>query len=312
MKKILTLLTLLFVLILPIVSCSSDDEAAKQAQTDKGSLIIPDDEDTTPVQQNQLALYVSANSVPVGTLVSFTTTLNGEDVTNQVSYFVNNIAIGGSSIASANNGTFQIQAKLDGYIDSEIKTVIFGDGTNPNPNPEPNPNGNFIYNGTSYNATVSILVLNGAFLDEGSTTSAKTHWTSIVVNNSDIQSATLGAFIDFRTPFNITEGNSGNIVLPNGTNEVYTGISQLLVDNVLTEDIVGTGNIHYTANFSLENQTNAFTSVVNFNGNNLQINYNGAFSFVDDSPEGRPSNSHKASKLNDLQKSKFKSLKAKK
>ena len=139
MKKILTLLTLLFVLILPIVSCSSDDEAAKQAQTDKGSLIIPEDEDTAPVQQNQLALYVSANSVPVGTLVTFTTTLNGEDVTNQVSYFVNNIAIGGSSIASVNNGTFQIQAKLDGYIDSEIKTVIFGDGTNPEPNPNPNP-----------------------------------------------------------------------------------------------------------------------------------------------------------------------------
>lgn len=290
MKKIFTLLAILLVLVLPIVSCSSDDVSAKQAETDRESLEIPNDEDHSNIQFNQLALYVSKTAAQTGEMVTFTTVLNGVDVTNQVSYFINNIQIGGYSIASNFPGTFQIQAKMEGYIDSPVVTVVYGGGVNPDP--EPNPNGNFIYNGQGHTVTNNILVfLEAAYLP--GTTNARSFWQSIIVDNTVISDATVGALIDFHTPFTITdpEEGLGNIVFPNGNNEVYTGISQLLVNGVLTQNIVGTGTIHYTNAFNPDGATNPFTSNVSFAGNTLQINFNGAFDYIDGSQNARPENS---------------------
>lgn len=126
MKKIFRLFAILLVLVLPIVSCTTDDESAKLAQTDKESLEIPTDENTSNIQKNQLALYASASNANVGTLVKLTTFLNGTEVTNQVTYYVNNRQVNGTSITSTLNGTFRIQAKLEGYIDSPIVTVTYG------------------------------------------------------------------------------------------------------------------------------------------------------------------------------------------
>ncbi|RRJ91660.1 hypothetical protein EG240_05520 [Paenimyroides tangerinum] len=125
MKKIFTLLAILLVLVLPIVSCSADDESAKLAQTDKESLEIPDDENSSNIQKNQLALYASGKNVSVGTPVLLTTFLNGTEVTDQVTYYVNNRQIDGTSITSTLSGTFKVQAKLEGYIDSPIVDVIY-------------------------------------------------------------------------------------------------------------------------------------------------------------------------------------------
>lgn len=282
MKKIFTLLAISLVLVLPIVSCSADDESAKQAQTDKESLEIPGDTDNSNIQHNQLALYASATQVPTGTLVSFTTMLNGVDVTNEASYFINNIEIGGSSISSIYAGAFRVQAKLEGYIDSPIVTVIYTGTANPNPEPEPNPTGNFILNGTSYNVTSHVLVLNGAFIDEGNPTPYSS-WTAVVVNNN--QNPTIGAAIDFKTPFTITNPNTneGQIVLPNGTNETYVGAQQILANALNFEDVTGTGTIHYSTNFTLNGTTNTFTSNITFGTNSLQINYNGAYAYIDES-----------------------------
>nr|WP_317633067.1 hypothetical protein [uncultured Flavobacterium sp.] len=290
MKKIFTLLAISLVLVLPIVSCSADDESAKQAQTDRDSLEIPGDENNSSIQHNQLALYASATQVPVGTLVTFTTNLNGINVTNEVTYYVNNIEVGGNSIASTLNGTFQVQAKLEGYIDSPIVTVVYGNGTNPNPDPDPNPNpnGSFIFNGQNHTVTTNILVLEAIDYLPGSTTEARGFWTSIVTNNANIGQATVGAFIEFTTMFTITDPNTGTgtLTLPNGTSEVYQGISQLLVNNQLTNDITGSGTIHYTPNFNLDGTSNSFTSTISFETNNLQINYNGEFSHIDNTEEG--------------------------
>lgn len=293
MKKLFRLLAISLVLVLPIVSCTTDDESAKQAQTDKESLIIPGDEDTSNIQHNQLALYASANNVTPGTLVSFTTMLNGEDVTNDVTYYVNNIQVGGSSISSIFNGTFRVQAKLEGYIDSPIVTVVYGGGgNNPNPDPDPNPNptGNFIFNGQGYNVVANILVLNGAFIDEGETV-PYSFWTSVVLNNTDPELATVAAAIDFETPFTITnpETNQGNVVPPNGTNEVYKGAQQILVNDQNFEDVVGTGAIHYV-NLNTSATSNTFASNISFGTNTLQISYNGAFGYVNNSqPAARTS-----------------------
>ncbi|WP_177763062.1 hypothetical protein [Flavobacterium sp. I3-2] len=128
MKKIFKLFAISLVFVLPIVSCTTDDESAKQAQTDKESLEIPGDEGSSNIQHNQLALYVSASNVSAGSLVSFTTVLNGEDVTNEVTYYVNDLQIGGSSITSAFPGTFRVKAKLNGYIDSPTVTVVYVGG----------------------------------------------------------------------------------------------------------------------------------------------------------------------------------------
>jgi len=125
MKKIFTLLAITLTLALPIVSCSADDVSAKQAQTDRESLEIPNDENNSSVPYNQLALYVSKTIAPRGTMISFTTMLNGVDVTNQVTYYANNLAIEGSSIASVFPGTFQIKAKLAGFTDSQTINVTF-------------------------------------------------------------------------------------------------------------------------------------------------------------------------------------------
>lgn len=287
MKKIFKLFAISLVFVLPIVSCTTDDESAKQAQTDKESLEIPGDEGTSNIQHNQLALYASGTTVNVGTLVSFTTVLNGEDVTNDVTYYVNGLQVGGSSITSAFNGTFRIQAKKEGYIDSPVVTVVYGGGGG-NPNPDPTPTGNFILNGTGYNVTSHVLVFNGAFLDEGSTV-PYTSWTAIVVNNA--QNPTVGAAIDFKTPFTITNPNTneGEIVLPNGANETYVGAEQILANALNFENVIGTGTIHYTANFNFNGTTNAFTSNITFGTNSLQINYNGAYAFLDNSEaDARP------------------------
>jgi len=297
MKKIFTLLAISLVLVLPIVSCTADDESAKQAQTDKESLEIPADTDNSNIQHNQLALYASATQVPAGTLVTFTTMLNGVDVTNQASYFVNNIAVGGSSIASVSPGTFYVKAKLEGYIDSPTVTVVYGNGTNPNPQPnpvpepqpEPTPNGNFIYNGQSHNVVANVLVLNGAF-SEGAGSTPYSSWTSIILNNTNPDLATIIAVIDFKTPFTITnpETNVGTITFPNGTNEVYSGAQEISILGDDFEDVVGTGAIHYQ-NLNVEATTNAFTSNISFNGNTLQINYNGAFGYVNNSQPAQKS-----------------------
>lgn len=290
MKKIFTLFAILLVLVLPIVSCSSDDVSAKQAETDRGSLEIPNDEDTSNIQHNQLALYVSKASAQTGELVTFTTMLNGVNVTNQVSYFINNIEIGGYSIASNFPGTFQVQAKLEGYIDSPIVTVVYGGNVNPGPDPDPDPTGNFIFNGQGYTVTNNILVLNGASFVEGSTTVARSYWTSILVNNADIEQASLGAFIEFTTPFEITDPdtNNGNVILPSGNNEVYYGISQLLVEELYLENVEGSGQVSYPEGFSLTSTSNIFTSNIVFEDNSLQVNFNGAFVFEDNSQNERP------------------------
>lgn len=281
MKKIFTLIAISLVTVFPIVSCSSDDVTAKQAETDRNDLVIPDDENNSNIKHNQLALYASATQVNVGTLVSFTTVLNGINVTNQATYYVNGLEIGGSSISSIFNGTFNVQAKLEGYIDSPIVTVIYTGGT---ATPNPTPNGNFILNGQSFNVTTNILVLNGAFAEEGNPTPFSS-WTSIVLNANDFNNATVGAAIQFRTPFNITnpELNQGNIVLPNGTNETYTEAPLIFTNNQEFEMVTGNGTIHYNNNFDINGTTNGFTSNINFNGNTLVINYNGAYSFVNNS-----------------------------
>lgn len=298
MKKIFTLLAISLVLVLPIVSCTSDDESAKQAQTDRESLIIPGDEDNSNIQHNQLALYASATNVSVRTLVSFTTMLNGEDVTNNVTYYVNGIQVGGSSIASTSSGTFRVQAKLEGYIDSPIVTVVYGGGgNNPDPEPNPEPTGNFIFNGQGYNVVANILVLNGAFLDEGET-EPYSSWTSVVLNNTNPELATIIAAIDFETPFTITnpETNQGNIVFPNGTNEVYTGAQQIIVNEQNFEDVGGTGAIHY-ANLNTSATTAAFASNITFEGNNLHISYNGAFAYINNSQPAARTNAESTNKL---------------
>jgi len=130
MKKIFRLLAILLVLVLPIVSCTSDDESAKQAQTDRESLEIPNDENASNIQKNQLALYASGKNVAVGTPVLLTTFLNGIEVTDQVTYYVNNRQVDGTSITSTLAGTFRIQAKLEGYIDSPIVIVTYTAGMN--------------------------------------------------------------------------------------------------------------------------------------------------------------------------------------
>lgn len=327
MKKIFTLLAISLVLVLPIVSCSADDESAKQAQTDRDSLEIPGDENNSSIQHNQLALYASATQVPVGTLVTFTTNLNGINVTNEVTYYVNNIEVGGNSIASTLNGTFQVQAKLEGYIDSPIVTVVYGNGTNPdpdpnpnpdpdpnpnpNPNPDPDPTGNFILNNQGYEMVINILILEGAFIDEGNPVPYSS-WRSVVLNNTNLDNATAGAMIEFKTPFTITnpDTNVGTIVLPNGTNETYVKAVGIFAGNQNFENVVGTGTIHYTPNFDLGANTNPFTSTVSFNGNTLAINYNGAFGYVDQSEAARPNSQKtiKNIKLNSNKKSSFKYL----
>jgi len=285
MKKIFTLLAISLVLVLPIVSCSTDDESAKQAEKDRNELEIPDDNNNSQIKHNQLALYVSAKNVPVRTLVSFTTMLNGVDVTNQVTYYVNNISISGNSIASTLNGTFKIQAKLDGYIDSPIATVVYGTGTTPNPE----PTGNFIFNGTSYNVVVNILIFNGAFLESGQTVPYSS-WSSLVLNNTNPEQANIGAMIDFKTPFTIVDPveGSGNVVMPNGTNETYWRTPQVVVNQTNLTNQVGTGSVHYP-NFGGTNATtNNFTANLNFGANTLLINFNGAFLYIDESEENAP------------------------
>jgi hypothetical protein len=130
MKKIFTLFAILLVLVLPIVSCTADDESAKQAQTDRESLEIPNDGTPSNIQQNQLALYASASNASVGTIVKLTTFLNGIEVTDRVTYYVNNRQVDGTSITSTLNGTFRVQAKLEGFIDSPIVTVTYTGGMN--------------------------------------------------------------------------------------------------------------------------------------------------------------------------------------
>jgi len=286
MKKIFTLLAISLVLALPIVSCSADDESAKQAQTDRDSLEIPADQDNSSIQHNQLALYASATNVNVGTLVSFTTVLNGVDVTNEVTYYVNNLPVGGSSITSTLNGTFSVQAKLEGYIDSPIVTVVYGGGTNPNPN----PTGNFIFNGEGYNVVANILILNQNVLNDDEET-ARSEWTSMVVNTTDLENVTVGAMINFTTPFTITdlEEGLGTINYPNGTNETYSGLALITVNDFNMQNQIGTGTVHYTNTFDQTAATNTFTSTITFGSNNLQINYNGNFQHIDNSQNARPS-----------------------
>lgn len=281
MKKIFKLFAISLVFVLPIVSCTTDDESAKQAQKDKESLEIPGDEGTSNIQHNQLALYASGTNINIGTLVNFTTMLNGVDVTNEVTYYVNGIQVGGSSITSAYGGTFKIQAKKEGYIDSPVVTVIYG-GTNPV------PTGNFIFNNQGYNVTSNILVLNGAF-NNGPGTIPFSSWTSITYNNTTLANSSVLAIIDFKTPFTITnpETNEGNIILPNGTNEVYAGAQRIKVLQTELVNIAGTGTIHYQ-NLNLESQVSTFTSTISYEGNSLQINYFGAFSFIDTTQEERP------------------------
>ena len=277
MKKLFTLFAISLVLVSPIVSCSSDDVSAKQAETDRNDLVIPEDGDNSNVKFNQLALYASATNVNVGTLVRFTTMLNGIDVTNEVTYYVNNIEVGGSSITSAYNGTFRVQAKLDGYLDSSIVTVVYGGGTNPNPNPTPTPTGNFIVNGQSFNVNLNVLVLNGAFINEAGQSHCA--WSSFVVDN--IENVTIGAIINFKTPFTITdpENNLGQIVFPNGNNETFEVIQQINSPVLNVQNATGTGTIHYGNNFSNTATTNSFTSNVTFGTNTLQVNYNGPFAY---------------------------------
>lgn len=301
MKKLFTLLAITLVLVLPIVSCSADDESAKQAETDRESLEIPANGDNSNIQFNQLALYASATDVQVGTLVAFTTMLNGIDVTNEVTYYVNNIEVGGTSITSIYNGTFKVQAKLEGYIDSPIVTVVYGGGNvNPNPNPNPNPTGNFVFNGQGHNVIANYLILNQNILNDDGVT-ARSEWTSMVVNTTDLENVTIGAMINFTTPFTITdlEGGFGTLNYPNGTNEAYTGLALISVNDFIEQDQVGTGSIHYTNAFDQTANTNTFTSNITFGGNNLQINYNGNFQYIDNSQVERQlaKSNHKLTKV---------------
>lgn len=114
----------------------------------------------------------------------------------------------------------------------------------------------------------------------------------MVVNDLVDENITVGAIIEFKTPFTLSnpETGEGDVSLPNGTNETYIGVPFILINGQDFEDVVGNGTIHYTQNFNYQATSNSFTSNISFNGNTLQINYNGAFTFVNEAAQGaRPS-----------------------
>lgn len=298
MKNFLKLLTLLLVIILPIVSCSEEDEGAKQAQTDKDTLIIPGEGSQPSVQHNQLALYVTANEVPVGTVVTFTTILNGVNVTNQVTYYVNNLQIQGSSISSTQTGTFQVQAKLNGYIDSNIQTIVYGAGNNPN------PTGNFILNNQGYNVNIAAIVYNDIVAIDEAQTQFATYWIAVVANNPQLAQANVRAYVHFLTPVT-GQGQNMEPTLPTANNATYFTTTQVTAGGLVINDAQGTGQVSFTT-LNIDPQT--LVGDANFNSTstdpavnlNLRINYAGPIQLIDNTEQPRLQTNQKAKSINKI------------
>lgn len=115
MKKILFFIAIVSFSTIGFTACSEDEPIMETPTANPNPNIT-----------NQLVLKTNAanNFVPLGQSVTLTTTSNGSVISN-VAYYVDGVKITGNKYTHTTIANVKIQAKLAGYLDSNVVTVQF-------------------------------------------------------------------------------------------------------------------------------------------------------------------------------------------
>ena len=280
MKKIFTFLSVLMLSLTVFTACNDDDAKLTYPVDSNGNPIIPTDND--PIVEpapDQLVLHISSYEIALGSTVEFTSFLNGGNVTDLATYYVNNTPIQGRYYKPAANGTYTVVAKLQGAADSAPKQLIVtGEGPEEPGGPiidiEPGE-GNVVLNGNEYVANYHILDFVGVYYTDETQTDVVAVWESYTIDNNDLSQLTVAAVYRFDTPAEIVNDEGGaTFEIPTATNSTLEGIVVAAAGTEQFENVLATGTIKYT---SIDEQagTVAFAANTAFEGNTLVVTFNG-------------------------------------
>ena len=278
MKKIIYSLAILALFSQTIVSCDKDDNGTETINPNPNP-------NPNPGTQSQIQITASAEEVYTGETITFTATLDGQDVTSGTTFYKDDVAIQGNTLTSDVEDTFLIHASYPNAQNSQYVQVSFSQ----NPFEGIQGTGNLIHNGTSYQVDGGYLYLRQiGYLDEAQTIAVGL-WSHVIYNNGTPDASTNYLDVAFTTPYNL---QLDELEMPSSTNCTYFGTvyaevnGQVIVSQFTN---VGTATLAHTAlNLDVTPATTTFNGNVTNGSNNFVYNYEGSIATF----SGKPSNNN--------------------
>ena len=281
MKKIIYSLAILALFSQTIVSCDKDDNGTETINPNPNPNPDPN---PNPGTQSQIQITASAEQVYLGETITFTATLDGQDVTSTTTFYKDDVAIQGNTLTSNVEGTHLIHASYPNAQNSAYVQVTFSQ----NPFENIVGTGNFIYNGTTYEINGALLSLQGFYSDGNG--GATAWWIQYGWSGNNPDTAQNFVAISYDTPTTLVGEQITDYVMPNENQNTYYSIAGLRTNGqaiVTSQYLEGTGTLNYT---SLQAETAPATANFNFQVtsplHNITFTYNGMVSSPDTG--GRP------------------------
>ena len=259
-----------------LTSFSSDDAVAPAPNPNPNPNPDPDPNPNPNPNPEEAKVQITADASQayLGETVTLTATLEGQDVTSEVTFYVDEVAIAGNTVTSDVAASLLIKGKHPNAIDSDYIEVNFAE----NPFLGIEGTGSFIYNGTSNDIDGAYLILQGFYPDGNG--GATAWWIQYGWSGNNPNTADNLVVISYDTPATLNSSNQvTDFVYPDENQNVYYSIIAARVNGqeMITEDYVnGTGTITYS-NLDLDSTPPTSTFNMTVTGeHNITFNYNGS------------------------------------
>ena len=236
MKRIVFVLMLLFLIFsgaFVFTACNDSDLPEEQ---------IPE------IEKDTLEIVANAKQAYLGETITFTATLEGNDVTTETTFYKDNIKIEGNSLTSHIADSFAIQAKNPKAADSKYITVTFTE----NLSQEIKGVGILIYNENEYALTGASLKFMGYYYTNEDRTKAEGLWQQTLWDTESETTAKNIVMVSFYTPAIIAPDgeNIKELIAPDQNQNRLKSIVEIVVDgqDIINEEYTGgTGVITYNS-----------------------------------------------------------------